>query len=107
MAALRVLELLFGVWSAPRILELLPGFWSCSQGFGVNVKIDPTFYEKSFKKSTLKPKIEKGLCYHFFTVFFQILQEKNLKFKSKLGKLLKIISQTEDICFSLYIKDYW
>ena len=62
------------------------------------------FYEKSSEKSTLKPKIEKGLCYHFFTVFFHILQEKNLKYK--LGKLLKIISQTEDICFCLYIKDY-
>ena len=34
------------------------------------MKIYPTFYEKSFKKSTFKPKIEKELRYLFFTVFF-------------------------------------
>ena len=35
--------------------------WNCSQDFEVapRVKIYPTFYEKYFKKRTIKPKIEK------------------------------------------------
>ena len=60
VAAPRVLELLLGFWSAPGVLESSHGFGSCSQDFGVthmfwstNVKIYPTFYEKSFKKSIL------------------------------------------------------
>ena len=44
------------------------------------MKIDLTFYEKSFKKGTLKPKVEKGLCYPFFTIFVQIFAEKIRKF---------------------------
>jgi len=36
------------------------------------VKIYPTFYEKSFKKGTLNPKFEKGLCNPYFTVFVRI-----------------------------------
>ena len=56
-----------------------------SQDFGVaprvlkeNLKIYPSFYEKSFIKGTLKPKIEKELCYPFFTVFLQIFKEKKI-----------------------------
>ena len=30
------------------------------------MKIYPTFYKKSFKKGTLKPKIEKRALLHFF-----------------------------------------
>ena len=44
------------------------------------MKIDLTFYEKSFKKGTFNPKVEKGLCYPFFTVFVQIFAEKFANF---------------------------
>jgi len=54
------------------ILELLPGFW-------INIKIYPTFYEKSVENSTLKPQIEKGLCF----VFVQIFTGKKSKFESR------------------------
>ena len=44
-----------------------------SEGFGIapreyNVKIYPTFYEKSFKRGTLKPKIEERALLSLFTV---------------------------------------
>ena len=65
----------------------------CSQGFGIaprvleyNVKIYPNFYEKSFIKGTLKPKIEKGLCYPLFTDFVKIFAAYTLKIIGKCKK---------------------
>ena len=71
----------------------------CSQDFedasGVleyNVKIYPTCYEKSFKKATLKPKIEN-----------RTLQGKKSQISVQVacGDHIVLISQTDDICFQL------
>ena len=72
----------FGV--ATRVME-------CCQDFGVaprvleeNVKIYLTFYEKSFIKGTLKPKIEKrALLLLFYCLLSDICKKKNRKFQSK------------------------
>ena len=86
----------FGV--APRVLELLLGFWSCSQGFGVAprvLELLPGFWSKNrkfirpFMRSPIKRlfwnrKLNKGLCYPFFTLFDIIFAGKNRKFQSKL-----------------------
>ena len=58
------------------------GRGGCSEGFGIaprvyNVKMYPTFYEKSFKKGTLKPKIEKRAMLPIFYCF--IVQNKKLQ----------------------------
>ena len=61
-------------------------------------------------KGILKPKIEKKwLCYPFFTVFVQIFAGKKsqILYQVACGDHIVLISQTDDICFSLYIKDYW
>ena len=73
---------------SPLFLKQVRG--GCSQGFGIaprvleyNVKIYPNFYEKSFIKGTLKPKIEKGLCYPLFTDFVKIFAAYTLKIVGK------------------------
>ena len=60
------------------------------------------------KKGTLKPKIEKRALLSLFTVFVHIFVEKNRKLQSKQCVVIKygLIRKT-DICFCLYIKDYW
>ena len=64
--------------AALRVLEQLQGFLSCSQSFEVKCEMYPIFYEKSFKKGTLKPKnCKKRLCC-FLLSLFRYLQRRKI-----------------------------
>ena len=63
---------------------MLPGFWSCSQGFGVNGKIYPTFHEKYFLKAVLQNrKLKKGFATPLLSLLRYLHGVKNRKFQSK------------------------
>ena len=99
-----VSELLPEFLSAPRIFELLPGFWSKIW------KIYLTFYEKCFKKGTLNQKIEKKCStIPFLLSLSRYWHEKksHVSVQVAFSDHIVLISQTDDICFSLYIKHYW
>jgi len=62
---------------------LLSGFWNCSQDFGVAPRVleqivifHSTVYEKSFKKGTLRPKIEIMALIPLLTVCVKIFAGK-------------------------------
>ena len=67
------------------------------------MKFYPTFYEKSFKKGTVKPKIEKKVCYPFLLSLFRFLQGKKSQISVQVasGDHIVLISIIDDICFSL------
>ena len=85
--------------AAPRILELLLGFWSKMW----------KFIRPFMKKGTLKPKIEKrALLPLFYCLCADIYRKKSqISVQVACGDHIVLISQTDNICFSLYIKDYW
>ena len=64
--------------------------------------------EISFKKGYLKPKTETMALLSLFIVFVQIFagEKSQISVQVACGHHIVLITLTDDICFSLYIKDY-
>ena len=60
-------------------------------------------------ESPLKSKIEKMALLPHFTVFVQIFagEKSQISVQVAFGDQIVFTRQTDDICFSFCIKDYW